>query len=72
MKKKILLENFNEIKQVKQISTILLGLSEIEDLEADLDNNSITLSLNNFTSNEMIKYFIKSANFNVVDIIDME
>ncbi|ACZ00749.1 hypothetical protein [Streptobacillus moniliformis] len=72
MKKKILLENFNEIKQVKQISTILLGLSEIEDLEADLDNSSITLSLNNFTSNEMIKYFIKSANFNVVDIIDME
>ncbi|CAM3111406.1 MULTISPECIES: hypothetical protein [Streptobacillus] len=72
MKKKILLENFNEIKQVKQISTILLGLPEIEDLEADLDDNSITLSLNNFTSNEMIKYFIKSANFNVVDIIDME
>ncbi|WP_064616769.1 hypothetical protein [Streptobacillus moniliformis] len=72
MKKKILLENFNEIKQVKQISTILLGLSEIEDLEADLDNSSITLSLNNFTSNEIIKYFIKSANFNVVDIIDME
>ncbi|WP_066901192.1 hypothetical protein [Streptobacillus notomytis] len=72
MKKKILLENLNDIKQVKQISTILLGLTEIEDLEADLDNNSITLSLNNFTSNEMIKYYVKSANFNVVDIIDME
>ncbi|WP_156300141.1 hypothetical protein [Streptobacillus canis] len=72
MKKKITLENFNEVKQVKQISTILLGLPEVDDLEADLDDNSITLSLNTVTSNDMIKYFVKSANFNVVDIKDME
>lgn len=70
MTKTIYLENLSELKQVKQLSTILLGLSEIENLEADLDEKSIKIDLNVNLGNEIIKYYIKTAGFNIVEIVD--
>lgn len=68
MKKKVKLDNLNDIKQVKQLSSILLGLPEIENIEYLMDESSLILFLNTNLSNEIIKYYIKLTNLNVLSI----
>lgn len=69
MKKYILLDNLNT-KIVKQISNILLGIPEIDEIEADLDTNSLTLFLNSRLSTTLLKSFLNSTQFKIIKIED--
>lgn len=72
MKKNIYIENFTELKQVKHISTILLSIEEIDNFEADLDLSLITLHLNSEIENDVLSYYIKSANYELIKIEDVK
>lgn len=71
MKKKITFENLENIKQVKLISSILLGLSEVENIEANLDENTIILELNENLNDAIIKYYINTTNLKIINIVEL-
>lgn len=69
MKKIVKIKNELNLKKVKQISSTLLSFPEIEDLEIDLDNNSISILFNTDFSDDILKYYLKSINFEIENII---
>jgi|GEM_PF-1679793 hypothetical protein len=70
MKKIVKIEKFDDVKKAKLLSAILLGLPEIDDLEFDLNEATLSISLNSILSNNILTYYIKSANIEVIDIKD--
>ena len=70
MKKIVKIEQFDDVKKAKLLSAILLGLPEIDDLEFDLNEATLSISLNSILSNNILTYYIKSANIEVIDIKD--
>ncbi len=70
MKKIVKIEKFEDIKKAKLLSAILLGLPEIEHLEFDLSESILYIELNSILSNNILTYYIKSANIEVIDIKD--
>ena len=70
MKKIVKIEKFDYVKKAKLLSAILLGLPEIDDLEFDLNEATLSISLNSILSNNILTYYIKSANIEVIDIKD--
>ena len=70
MKKIVKIEKFDDVKKAKLLSAILLGLPEIDDLEFDLNEATLSISLNSILSNNILTYYIISANIEVIDIKD--
>ena len=70
MKKIVKIEKFEDIKKAKLLSAILLGLSEIDNLEFDLNESILSIKLNSILSNNILTYYIKSTNIEVIDIKD--
>ena len=70
MTKIVKIEKFDDVKKAKLLSAILLGLPEIDDLEFDLNEATLSISLNSILSNNILTYYIKSANIEVIDIKD--
>lgn len=70
MKKIVKIEKFDDVKKAKLLSAILLGLPEIDDLEFDLNEATLSISLNSILSNNILTYYIKSANIEIIDIKD--
>lgn len=70
MKKIVKIEKFEDIKKAKLLSAILLGLSEIDNLEFDLSESILSIKLNSILSNNILTYYIKSTNIEVIDIKD--
>ena len=70
MKKIVKIEKFDDVKKAKLLSAILLGLPEIDDLEFYLNEATLSISLNSILSNNILTYYIKSANIEVIDIKD--
>ncbi|CAM3463620.1 hypothetical protein [Pseudostreptobacillus hongkongensis] len=68
MKKIVKLDDLKDIKQVKQLSSILLGLPEIDNIEYDLDLSTLIIFLNSNLADEIIKYYIKLTNLNILSI----
>lgn len=68
MKKTVKLDDLKDIKQVKQLSSILLGLPEIDNIEYDLDLSTLIIFLNSNLADEIIKYYIKLTNLNILSI----
>ena len=59
MKKIVKIEKFDDVKKAKLLSAILLGLPEIDDLEFDLNEATLSISLNSILSNNILTYYIK-------------
>lgn len=68
MKKEVKVKNEFNIKQVKQLSSVLLSLPEVEDLEIDIDNKIINVLFNENFSNDILKYYFKTVNFEIESI----
>ena len=70
MKKIVKIEKFEDIKKAKLLSAILLGLPEIDNLEFDLNESILSIKLNSILSNNILTYYLKSTNIEVIDIKD--
>ena len=70
MKKIVKIEKFEDRKKAKLLSAILLGLPEIDNLEFDLNESILSIKLNSILSNNILTYYIKSTNIEVIDIKD--
>ena len=70
MKKIVKIEKFEDIKKDKLLYAILLGLPEIDNLEFDLNESILSIKLNSILSNNILTYYIKSTNIEVIDIKD--
>lgn len=68
MKKKLKVKNEFNIKQVRQLSSVLLILLEVEDLEIDIDNQTIYIQFNDNFSNDVLNFFFKTVNFEIESI----
>ena len=70
MKKIVKIEKFEDITKAKLLSAIWLGLPEIDNLEFDLNESILSIKLNSILSNNILTYYIKSTNIEVIDIKD--
>lgn len=71
MKKLIKFENLKEIKEAKLLSTILLGLPEIESLEFDLDDSTVILNLQENLNENILKYYLNSYSNKILEIKEL-
>lgn len=71
MKKLVYIDNI-DLKIAKQISNILLGLPEIDSLDIQIDDKIITIYLNSRLSNSILKNFLKSSTFNILNIEEIQ
>lgn len=68
MKKEVKVKNEFNIKQVRQLSSVLLSLPEVEDLEIDIDNQTIYIQFSDNFSNDVLNFFFKTVNFEIESI----
>lgn len=69
LKKEVKVKNEFNIKQVKQLSSVLLSLPEVEDLEIDIDNKIINVLFNeNFSTIYWSNIILKTVNFEIESI----